>query len=311
MGSTVFALIFLSSGYLFLRRWLITRPHAFRWDGHALYFSVVVAALVLVLEAVIVRSEVQSAGVAGSYLAQRVTNLLETFATEKKLIGFGATALWTVPIAALSVFALNLPLRICSYLRTQMFLRLSCLGELEEFLLVTSTRNLPVMITLSSKKVYVGFSMEANAARDEKEWIRLEPLLSGYRDDQHEFAFTTDYGWLHHGALPNNYRRADFDILLPASDIVSVHAFDLGIYLKHFSNQQLAPVDTAQRPTRSFEAPVTKAEKCYWWYFASLCMLPPSYYFFGALVFVFFLMLTALCGIASVLETSGQHSSDA
>ena len=99
MGVAVFALIFLSSSYLFLRRWNITRPHAFRWDGHALHFSVVAAALALVVEADLLRVQVELSGPAGAYVTAKLTNLLATFATDKKLETLGATALWSVPIA--------------------------------------------------------------------------------------------------------------------------------------------------------------------------------------------------------------------
>jgi hypothetical protein len=302
MGSAVFALIFLSSGYLFLRRWHITRPHAFQWDGHALYFSVVVASLVLVVEADVLRIQIEAGSAAGSYVTKELAKLLETFATDKKLQTLGLTALWSVPIAVVSVVVLNLPLKLCSFLRTQLYLRMSCLSELEEFLLVTSTRNMPVMVTLSSNKVYVGFSMEANGARDEKEWVRLEPLLSGYRNERHEFIDTTDYGWLHQGQLPDHYKRSDFDILLPASDITSVHAFDLGIYINQFSTQGTGGLNASQRTVRPSELPLTKSERFYWAFFACLCLIVPVSYFSGYVVSAFMILLTTLFAAASVLD---------
>lgn len=109
MGSAVFALIFLSSGYLFLRRWRITRPHAFRWDGHALYFSVVIASLVLVMEADLLRAQVEAGGTAGIYITDKLSNLLTSFATDQKLRVLGLTALWSVPIAIVGVAAFNTP----------------------------------------------------------------------------------------------------------------------------------------------------------------------------------------------------------
>lgn len=302
MGSAVFALIFLSSAYLFLRRWSITRPHAFRWDGHALYFSVVVAALVLVMEADLLRIEIEAGGTAGAYITDRLTNLLSTFATDQKLQVLGLTALWSVPIAVVCVVALNAPLRFSSLLRIQLYLRMSCLSELEEFLLVTNTRNMPVMVTLSSKKVYVGFSIEANSARDEKEWIRLEPLLSGYRNSNHEFIHTTDYGWLHQGELPDHHKRSDFDILLPASDITSVHAFDLSIYLKQFVGADAKALNASQRTARSSEFPLTKSERFYWAFVSCLCLIAPISYFTGWVVFALMALLTILCALASILD---------
>src|SRR6185312_11598643 len=105
-----------------------------------------------------------------------------------------------------------------------------------------------------------GFSIEARSSRDEKEWVRLEPLLSGYRNEKHEFIDTTDYAWLHRDTLPIPYRRSDFDILIPASDITSVHAFDLNIYLRHFPTSSGTAFDSPARNSRLPQEPLTKSE---------------------------------------------------
>lgn len=302
MGSAVFALIFLSSGYLFLRRWRITRPHAFRWDGHALYFSVVIASLVLVMEADLLRAQVEAGGTAGIYITDKLSNLLTSFATDQKLRVLGLTALWSVPIAIVGVAAFNLPLRLSSLLRIQLYLRMSCLSELEEFLLVTNTRNMPVMVTLTSNKVYVGFSIEAYGTRDKQEWIRLEPLLSGYRNYKHEFIDTTDYGWLHEGQLPDRHKRSDFDILLPVSDVTSVHAFDLTIYLKQFPTGGSGVSDSSQRTARSSEFPLTKTGRYYWAFVLCLCLIAPFSYYAGWVVFGLMSLLTAMLAAGSVYD---------
>ncbi|HEX7630825.1 MAG TPA: hypothetical protein VF388_01725, partial [Lacunisphaera sp.] len=82
MGSAVFALVFLSSGYLLLRRWSITRPHALSWDGHALYFSVVVASIILAVEADILREIVERSGMVGVQINAKISGVLSAFATE-------------------------------------------------------------------------------------------------------------------------------------------------------------------------------------------------------------------------------------
>lgn len=177
---------------------------------------------------------------------------------------------------------------------------MSCLNELEEFLLATNTRNMPVMVTLSSNKVYVGFSIEANGARDKKEWVRLEPLLSGYRNDKHEFVDTTDYRWLHQDQLPDGHKRSDFDILLPTSNITSVHAFDLSIYLKQFGEARAETADISRRVPRSSELPLTLTEWCYWAFVLCLCLVIPVSYFTGWLGFISMICLTISCASGSV-----------
>ncbi|MCE5202603.1 MAG: hypothetical protein ABFC67_02870 [Mizugakiibacter sp.] len=318
MGPAVFALIFLSSGYLLLRRWSITRPHALSWDGHALYFSVVVASIVLAVEADILREIVERSGALGVQFNAKISGVLSAFATENKLSVLGVTAVWSVPIAAISFTLLNVPIRFSSFLRVQLYLRLSCLGELEEFLLITSARNLPVMLTLASRKVYVGFSLEANASRGKKDWVRIEPLLSGYRDNDQEFVDTTDYSWLHAGGSQQNFRREDFDIIVPASEIVSAHAFDLNIYVQRFLNGGTSSssasvpegADTVSgasnaRVERAAGQPTTKSERLYWSFCGALAGLAPVAYFSWWLVSVFWILMTALLAYASVIDSEG------
>jgi hypothetical protein len=324
MGSAVFALVFLSSGYLLLRRWSITRPHALSWDGHALYFSVVVASIILAVEADILREIVERSGMVGVQFNAKISGVLSAFATENKLNVLGVTAAWSVPIAVASFILLNAPIRFSSFLRVQLYLRMSCLGELEEFLLITSARNLPVMLTLASKKVYVGFSLEANASRGKRDWVRIEPLISGYRDEDQEFVYTTDYGWLHASGSQESIRREDFDIIVPASDIVSAHAFDLNIYVQQFLNggggiagapslsaaNALPEANTASgasnvRVERAAGQPTTKCERFYWSFCGALAGLAPVAYFSWWLVSVFWLLMTALLAGASVIDGEG------
>lgn len=319
MGSAVFALVFLSSGYLLLRRWSITRPHALSWDGHALYFSVVVASIIIAVEADIIREIVERSGMAGVQFNAKISGVLSAFATENKLSVLGVTAVWSVPIAVASFILLNTPIRFSAFLRVQLYLRLSCLGELEEFLLITSARNLPVMLTLASKKVYVGFSLEANASRGNRDWVRIEPLISGYRDNDQEFVYTTDYSWLHVGDSQQGLRREDFDIIVPASEIVSAHAFDLNIYAQQFQNGGASPPAvaiasaevgvengaSAVRVERAAGQPTTKCEKLYWSFCGALAGLAPIAYFSWWLVTVFWVLITAFMAYASVIDSEG------
>jgi hypothetical protein len=316
MGSAIFALVFLSSGYLFLRRWSITRPHALSWDGHALYFSVVVASIVLAIESDILREIVEECGPLGIQFNAKISGVLSAFATENKLSILGVTAVWSVPVAVVSFVLLNAPIRFSPFLRVQLYLRLSCLGELEEFLLITSARNLPVMLTLASKKVYVGFSLEANASRGKKDWVRIEPLVSGYRNDDQEFVDTTDYSWLHASGSQQSFRREDFDIIIPASEIVSAHAFDLGIYVQQFQGGGVSSTATSDigaqagssgsashvRVERAAGQPATKQEKLYWSFCCALAGIAPVTYFSWWLVSILWILLTALLAYASVVD---------
>lgn len=307
MGPTVFALVVLSSGYLFLRRWRVTRALVIRSDGHALYFSVVIAALAIFLIAALIRWQVANSSWPVVVLNEEMSDLLLSFATEQKFLVLGQTALWSVVTSALYLGLLNAPIARCQSLRIQLYLRLSCLAELEEFLLATNRRNLPVMITLASKKVYVGYSIETPDGREESDWVRLEPLLSGWRDDKQQFSHSTSYGWLHSDGAPTGFRPSDFDILLPASEIVSVHAFDLAVYVAQFGGSAKVGDKAVEHAMRINSNDRSPAETQYWGYVTALAALPLLGHFAGLPGFCIGVFLALLLGVACSLEEDGDR----
>jgi prepilin signal peptidase PulO-like enzyme (type II secretory pathway) len=279
-ANAVFALLLLTSGYFFLRRWGLSRAHLFRSDGHALYFLVVGAAFILALITTLAWHDVLRVPLLGQWLATYVDRLLSVFTTDTQALKFGTTAVLSLPFAFALAENLNIPLRRCISLRGRLLLRLSCLSELEEFLWMTSLRRLPVMVTLSSAKVYIGYTMdEPPTSRGESKWVQLEPLLSGYRDEHHEFKPTTSYAWMHSPSpvgVDSNMQISDFDVLLPTEEIKSVHAFDLPTYASKF--QEPTTVDSAISPRaarqQSSNPPRSKAENAYWAFVIAVLIFP-------------------------------------
>jgi len=313
MGAAVFALIFLSLGYWFLRRWRISRPHLFKSDGHAFYFSVVLAAIVVVVEATMMRVFATSVSVEVP-LDHYLDRFLSALATEPKLYNMGDICIWAIPTTIAMTWLANWPIIKSNSLKLKLYLRMSCLAELEEFLLQSNMRGLPVMITLGNKKVYVGFAMETQPDRDEKKWVRLEPLLSGYRNNKHEFKETTDYRWLHTGDV-DDAQKVDFDVILPVAEIISVHAFDLSVYVDKFikikSGNQVA-VDTKQeqpgvvRDVRAQDFSQTRAETYYWIFILSILSITFIGYAFNIVAMIFTIALSVLLALASIKREFAQ-----
>lgn len=104
---TVFALVLLASGYILLRRCMLTRAHIFRSDGHALYFLVVVSAFVLSLESALTWQEIKSIPVAGVLIADKMDTLLHVFTADSQVMHLGATAVLTLPIHLLLEWPLH------------------------------------------------------------------------------------------------------------------------------------------------------------------------------------------------------------
>ncbi|MBB3226449.1 hypothetical protein FHW69_001039 [Luteibacter sp. Sphag1AF] len=135
---------------------------------------------------------------------------------------------------------------------------------------------------MASGKVYVGYAIDTSTNRGEREWVRIEPFLSGYRTERHQFEPVTDYSWLHAGSAdPDQRPIEDFDILLPAEEIRSVHAFDMPTYLLKFKQSEvfegpLMPL----RDRRDVQAGPSKAE-CFYFAYAFLVFAVPAFSLFG------------------------------
>jgi hypothetical protein len=325
-ANAVFALVLLASGYIFLRRWRISRAHVFRSDGHALYFLVVVASFALSLESAVIWEELKSLSVLGQELSHYVDSLLHVFTLDPQSMRLGSTAAISIPLAFATAWVFNAPLDRCASLLGRLLMRLSCFSELEEFLWVTGLRGLPVMITLSSSKVYVGYTMdEPTQSRSENNWIRLEPLLSGYRDDTQRFQLTVVYAFLHDSDAPEKgIVPSDFDVLLPVSDIKSVHAFDLKVYSEIFrktpddsgqeengsngeNKDDVGSVSIKSRSKRtSVNGARTKAENFYISYLGTVALVP-IFCFFNGWLLIPIVGLTFMMALASSLPESDEE----
>ncbi|WP_448100455.1 hypothetical protein [Luteibacter jiangsuensis] len=248
--------------------------------------------------------EIERVPVAGPFVHDCLQRLLRAVSTERSSESIGAVAISTVPFAFLLAWILNVPLVSCRTLRASLLMRLSCLSELEEFLWATTARQLPVMLTMASSKVYVGYAIDTSTTRGEREWVRIEPFLSGYRDEKQSFEPVTDYTWLHAGtADPNPRPIDDFDILLPADEIRSVHAFDLPTYLTKFKQSEPFEGPLPQsRPQREMAPKASKAESFYIAFATGIFALPMASFFFGLIGLFIWLLATALCARSSMLQ---------
>lgn len=96
----------------------------------------------------------------------------------------------------------------------------------------------PILFTLESRKVYVGWAVSAPNPAHERKSIRILPIISGYRNkDTLEVEFTTDYLPIIDGVLDDkniNYALEDLEVIIPASSLSSCHLFDMTLYNEHF-----------------------------------------------------------------------------
>ena len=116
-------------------------------------------------------------------------------------------------------------------------------NEIERVLIRAQDRRMTVMATLGSGKVYVGF-VERNANLEvERRYVRLFPVVSGYREkEDHNVVFTTFYDTVREQAKdpasPYHERlEPDFDVVFPISEIKTLHLYDLRVY-EEFQRQR-------------------------------------------------------------------------
>lgn len=108
---------------------------------------------------------------------------------------------------------------------------------LENLLLEAFVRQFPVIITLKSRKFYVGFIHCPAFEHGASEFLELLPLLSGYRDkDTLTINVTTNYQkhYVNTGIQQGigSLDLSDFRTLLPKSEIEGISFFDTDTYTK-------------------------------------------------------------------------------
>ncbi len=104
------------------------------------------------------------------------------------------------------------------------------------FVVEAFKQELAVMLTLSNRKVYIGWPLRLsdwNNPRPTNQYLYLLPLLSGYREeDSLELAITTSYADAHRkfGTSSPSPKVTGWEIILPVNEIVHAQPFDLEVY---------------------------------------------------------------------------------
>jgi hypothetical protein len=323
MTAASFALVLLTSGYVFMRLWQLSRSHLVRSEGHTLYFLVVWAAFILGLLSITVCHDIIQVPWLGDHFHHFVAGALGAYLTDEKnaenVIRFGTASLVSIPLSLLLGWAFNIPLRQPLSLCPRLLFRISSVTELECFLWDATSRSLSVMITLSGGKVYIGNAVEAPAPGEAKTWVRIEPLLSGYRTESHEFKLTTSYFWIHTEAAKARaagtiFNLEDFDVFVPIDGIESVHFFDIETYEVRFHQRAADPSHTpgsgvsqeAARPEHrgkhriTTHPKITPAEWIYLVYIFSIAGAPFLFYLQFNWAGVLSLLLALFLGYAFV-----------
>ncbi len=106
-------------------------------------------------------------------------------------------------------------------------------NEFELLLNSSFTENKLLLFTLNNGKVYIAWVKELPIPSVSK-YIRIIPIISGYRDEQKNVIFTTHYlsvygEYIREGKV-KSIEELDTDLILNTDDIVTVSFFDIDMY---------------------------------------------------------------------------------
>lgn len=110
-------------------------------------------------------------------------------------------------------------------------------NPIEELMIEASLTMFPIVATLKSKKVYVGWVRKPALEHGKVEYISLIPLLSGYREkDTLSVVFSTNYN--DHYSESGVYNGTSklglehFRVVIPISELDNISLFDFDTYKK-------------------------------------------------------------------------------
>lgn len=269
MDLTPFLVLPVVGGYAFASIWSASLYTLARESGHRLYFRAVFYAVFLVVCA----SEVHVILVAHTEWYPRILSAV----SEATPFGTNHSSIWG-QLSLLVVLVLSLVLGpslayLLNFSRLPWFLNRYGIGwpsrlawlerwlerweqflleraiaknDLERLVLRSVQRTMPLLLTLKTGKVYAGWAMEAPNPIGERRYIKVLPLMSGYRTSgTHEVEFTNKYGDIISVVQGQSedeglahLSEEDLAVVLPVSDLVSIHFFDAVVYQRFQEHPQ-------------------------------------------------------------------------
>lgn len=232
--ATVFALS-LVGGYLFAAHWRYTSYAIRRSEGQHLYFRAAFYAIAWFIAAFLLRIILLVHWEDYASLEKALTSYIAPALKDpsnERQVELVVTALYSCVVGpAIAVLLNGLTPRVVALRQ-----RLSAM----DLLLFNAQRaGLPVQVTLSSGKVYIGAVRRIRDPERPPETIALFPMYSGHRGDDGRLQITTDYEEIYKG-LSDPQMRAElgigsdfaryFDLELRADLIISAEIFTPQIY---------------------------------------------------------------------------------
>lgn len=103
--------------------------------------------------------------------------------------------------------------------------------EFESLLFYALRKEVPILFTLRSGKIYLAWVVSIANPRKDRRWLRVLPLAAGFRDNQHRPHFVTDYAEVlsRVQAKDKDFEHleiGDFEVVITTSEIDYAHMYD-------------------------------------------------------------------------------------
>ena len=224
-GLVLGVLSLLASGYIVydapICRWFWPRS-----TGYVLYFRTITAGLILL------------------FLSYWLLIVAFRLFPDYSLLQPEKALLWTLPLSCflriLGTATVYLGNKCSQEWRNKLKLEELAGNEFGQFILEKIVRRETVLITLESKKVYVGWPLEV-PDNESNNWLRFAPLWSGFRDEDSTISIQIDYS-----KVLNEKRLQNNRMLIQVEKIVTVQPFELQVFQKF--NPTPAPPDPLTQP---------------------------------------------------------------
>jgi hypothetical protein len=231
-GGAVAWLVVLSSGFAYSVISLPTLYFSAREVGHRLYFRSAIYAVFTLASTLL-------AFITAATFFDVELPLTQFHLLPSELLGgeWGyLIQIGTLPVAMLLAFIVNVIFQIPKA-KEWLLAKAVSNRDFEKLVLNAARKSIPIMVSMIDGKLYVGWAVSNPDPSLERKFLRILPLISGYRTEKTKrVEFTTYYDEIieairsgQHNGLGTR-TEDDIEVVLPSDSIVSAHLFDLTIY---------------------------------------------------------------------------------
>lgn len=237
----VIVAVILIAGYIFSSQHLTSRYHLNRTSGWHSYFYVATRGVLFSVISLIVCLIVDYKNYTSDLLIYIDVHLndIDSMFISLANIKIGMWGLLTILVAYASGVLSKFYYFIFESRKDSKLIKLVSENNLELFILEATFRQFAIVLTLSSRKTYVGLCLGDELTNGELEHIAIIPLLSGYRDkDDLSLNITTNYQKhfdnedINDEGYGDELTINDFRFIIPKENVESFSFFDLDTYIK-------------------------------------------------------------------------------